>query len=168
MLTVNKNLTAKNICGKKYRSPAFTYAVIFLIPFVVLAVIASASVPEREGRAVIIGLIIVVMLSLPLALVWGSRKASYIINGEKLYFFDSQVKCLPSENRKKLRNVRTNGSLCFSDIKNFYYLGFKLEGFFRRRYIVPPRVVIIGDDFEVEIYAHKSLIKKIEEMNQLK
>ena len=55
-------------------------------------------------------------------------------------------------------SVRTNGSVDYSDIKGFRYFGITLE---RRKYIVPPRVVIIGDDFEVEIYASKSLIKEL-------
>ena len=64
-----------------------------------------------------------------------------------------------------MRRFRTNGSIDYSDITDFHYLGIEFEGQPRKKYIVPPRVVIIGDDFEVEIYAYKSLIKRIKELN---
>ena len=69
-----------------------------------------------------------------------------------------------SEKRKKMRRVRTNGSINYSDIKDFRYFSIEFEGHPRKLIIVPPRVVIIGDDFEVEIYAYKSLINKIKEL----
>ena len=73
---------------------------------------------------------------------------------------------LRNENRKKSRCVRTNGSIEYSDIKDFRYIVAKFEGYYpSNRSIAPPRVVIIGDDFEVEIYAYKSLIKRIKEVN---
>ena len=95
----------------------------------------------------------------------GHSKKSYIIGADKLYFFNSQVNCLASEKRKKMRRVRTNGSINYSDIKDFRYFSIELEGHPRKRIIVPPRVVIIEDDFEVEIYAYKSLINKIKELD---
>ena len=164
MLVVNKNLKAKDICGKKYRSPAFSLSGIFSVPFLALAIFTCASVPPREGRGVIIGLLIIVWMALPVALLLGARKTSCIIGADKLYFFNSQVNCLASEKRKKMRRVRTNGSINYSDIKDFRYFSIELEGHPRKRFIVPPRVVIIGDDFEVEIYAYKSLINKIKEL----
>ena len=164
MLVVNKNLKAKDICGKKYRSPAFSLSAIFSVPFLALAIFTCASVPPREGRGVIIGLLIIVWMALPVALLFGARKTSCIIGADKLYFFNSQVNCLASEKRKKMRRVRTNGSIKYSDIKDFRYFSIELEGYPRKRIIVPPRVVIIGDDFEVEIYAYKSLINKIKEL----
>ena len=82
---------------------------------------------------------------------------------KQLYFFHSQVTCLANEKRKKLRRVRTNGSVEYSDMKDFRYIGIEFEGY-RKQTIVPPRVVIIGDDFEVEIYAYKSLIRRIKEL----
>ena len=83
----------------------------------------------------------------------------------KLYFFNSQVNGHANGKRKKLRHVRTNGSIDYSDIKDFRYIGIDLEGrLLRSPVIVPPRVVIIGDDFEVEIYAYKSLINKIKKL----
>ena len=166
MLVVNKNLNPKNIRGKKYCSPAFGLSIMFSIPFLALAIFTSASVPPREGRGVIIGLLIIVWMALPIALLLGSRKTSYIMGTDKLYFFNSQVNCLASEKRKKMRRVRTNGSIDYSDIKDFHYLGIEFEGHPRKKYIVPPRVVIIGDDFEVEIYAYKNLIKRIKELKQ--
>ena len=166
MLVVNKNLKAKDICGKKYRSPAFSLSAIFSVPFLALAIFTCASVPPREGRGVIIGLLIIVWMALPVALLLGTRKISCIIGADKLYFFNSQVNCLASEKRKKMCRVRTNGSINYSDIKDFRYFSIELEGHPRKRFIVPPRVVIIGDDFEVEIYAYKSLIKRIKELNQ--
>ena len=164
MLVINKNLKAKDICGKKYRSPAFSLSGIFSVPFLALAIFTCASVPPREGRGVIIGLLIIVWMALPVALLLGARKTSCIIGADKLYFFNSQVNCLASEKRKKMRRVRTNGSINYSDIKDFRYFSIELEGHPRKRFIVPPRVVIIGDDFEVEIYAYKSLINKIKEL----
>ena len=164
MLVVNKNLKAKDICGKKYRSPAFSLSAIFSVPFLALAIFTCASVPPREGRGVIIGLLIIVWMALPVALLFGARKTSCIIGADKLYFFNSQVNCLASEKRKKMCRVRTNGSIDYSDIKDFRYFSIELEGHPRKRIIVPPRVVIIGDDFEVEIYAYKSLINKIKEL----
>ena len=164
MLVVNKNLKAKDICGKKYRSPAFSLSAIFSVPFLALAIFTCASVPPREGRGVIIGLLIIVWMALPVALLFGARKTSCIIGADKLYFFNSQVNYIVSEKRKKMRRVRTNGSIKYSDIKDFRYFSIELEGYPRKRIIVPPRVVIIGDDFEVEIYAYKSLINKIKEL----
>ena len=165
MLVVNKNLKAKDICGKKYRSPAFSISAVFSVPFLALAISTCASVPPREGRGVIIGLLIIVWMALPVALLLGFRKISYIMGTDKLYFFNSQVNCLANEKRKKMSRVRTNGSIDYSDITDFHYLGIEFEGHPRKKYIVPPRVVIIGDDFEVEIYAYKSLIKRIKELN---
>lgn len=165
MLVVNKNLNPKNIRGKKYRSPAFSLSAVFSIPFLALAILTSASVPPRQGRGVIIGLLIIVWMALPVALLLGSRKTSYIMGTDKLYFFNSQVNCLANEKRKKKRSVRTNGSVCYSDIKDFRYLEIEFEGHPRKKYITPPKVVIIGDDFEVEIYAYKNLIKRIKELN---
>ena len=163
MLTVNKNLKAKEICGKKYRSPAFTMSAIFSIPFIIVAVLTSLSIPQRDGRGAIIVLIFVVWLALPVAMMISFRERSYIMCENKLYFFHSQVTCLANEKRKKLRRVRTNGSVEYSDMKDFRYIGIEFEGY-RKQTIVPPRVVIIGDDFEVEIYAYKSLIKRIKEL----
>ena len=157
MLVVDKSLKPKDVHGKKYRSPAFTMAVIFSIPFIILAIWVSLCIPPMEGRGVIIGLLCILLLALPVALLLSSRKPSYIISEDKLYFFDSQVSCLQSEKREE-PSVRTNGSVDYSDIKGFRYFGITLE---RRKYIVPPRVVIIGDDFEVEIQANKSLIKEL-------
>lgn len=168
MLIVNKNLKARDIGGKKYRSPAFSLSAIFSIPFIFLAIFISASIPEREGRGVIIALVIIVLLALPVALLLSFRKISYIIGEDKLYFFDSQIKRLQSENRKRESYVRTNGSIAYSDIKEFRYLDIKIDCYPHKRtkYITPPKVVIIGDDFEVEIFAYKSLINKIKELNQ--
>ena len=93
------------------------------------------------------------------------RETSYIIGEDKLYFFNSRVTRLKNENRKKESRLRTNGSIDYSDIKDFRYVGVEFEGYYSRyRRIVPPRVVIIGDDFEVEIYAYKKLINIIEEL----
>ena len=167
MLVVNNNLKAKDICGKKYRSPAFSMSAIFSIPFIVWAIFSSVNVPQREGLGVIIGLIFVVSLALPIAMMISSRETSYIMGSDKLYFFNSQVNCLPNEKRKKMRRVRTNGSVDYSDIEDFRYVGVEFEGHYpRNRIIVPPRVVIIGDDFEVEIYAYRNLIKRIKELNK--
>lgn len=166
MLTVNKNLKAKEICGKKYRSPAFTMSAIFSIPFIIVAVLTSLSIPQRDGRGAIIVLNFVVWLALPVAMMISFRETSYIMCEDKLYFFHSQVTCLANEKRKKLRRVRTNGSVEYSDMKDFRYIGIEFEGY-RKQTIVPPRVVIIGDDFEVEIYAYKSLIKRIKSFNIL-
>ncbi len=70
---------------------------------------------------------------------------------------------------KKTRCVRTNGSIEYSDIKDFRYIGVIFEGYYPgNKRIVPPRVVIIGDDFEIEIYAYKGLIKRIGELSQAK
>ncbi len=129
MLVVNKNLKAKEICGKKYRSPAFCISAIISIPFLIAAIFASVSVPPREGRGVIIGLLIIVWMALPVALLLGFRKISYIMGTDKLYFFNSQVNCLASEKCKKMRCVRTNGSINYSDIKDFRYFGIELEGY---------------------------------------
>ena len=165
MLVVNENLSPKKIRGKKYRSPAFTMSAIFSIPFIVTAIVASASVPPREGRVAIIGLLFIVWMALPVALLLGFRKTSYIMGADKLYFFNSLVNGHANGKRKKLRHVRTNGSIDYSDIKDFRYFGIDLEGrLLRDTVIVPPRVVIIGDDFEVEIYAYKSLINKIKKL----
>ncbi len=165
MLVVNKNLNPKNICGKKYRSPAFSMSAIFSIPFLILAIFASVCLPEREGRGVVIGLILVVLLAVPIAMLLSFSETSYIIGKDKLYFFSSQVIYLRSENRKKARCVRTSGSIEYFDIKDFRYIDVKFEGYYpRNKRIAPPRVVIIGDDFEIEIYAYKSLIDKIKEM----
>ena len=167
MLVVNKNLKPKDICGKKYRSPAFTISAILSIPFLILAVFVSSYIPTREGRGVIIGLIFVVLLAVPAAMLLSFRETSYILAKDRLYFFSSQVTYLRKENRKKSRCVRTNGSIAYSDIKDFRYIGIEFEGYYpRNRRIAPPRVVIIGDDFEVEIYAYKSLIKRIINSNR--
>ena len=165
MLIVNKNLNPKGIRGKKYRSPAFTMSAIFSIPFAILAIVTSASIPPREGRGELITLLVIVWMALPVALLLGSRKASYILGNDKLHFFNSKVSCLKNENRKKLCGVRTCGSISYSDIKDFRYIGVEFEGHPRKKYIIPPRVVMIGDDFEVEIYAYKNLIKRIKELN---
>ena len=159
MLVVNKKLNPKDIRGKKYRSPAFSISAIFSIPFVIFAIVVSL------WRGVIIGLIFVVLLALPIAMLLSFRETSYIIAKDRLYFFSSQVTYLRNENRKKSRCVRTNGSIEYSYIKDFRYIGVEFEGYYpRNRRIAPPRVVIIGDDFEVEIYAYKSLINKIKEL----
>ena len=157
MLVVNKSLKPKDVHGKKYRSPAFTMAVIFSIPFIILAIWVSLCIPPLEGRGVIIGLVCILHMALPVVLLLSSRKPSYIISEDKLYFFDSQVRCLQSGKREE-PGVRTNGSVDYADIKGFCYCGIELK---RLKYIVPPRVVIIGDDFEVEIQANKRLIKKL-------
>ena len=95
------------------------------------------------------------------------RETSYIMGKDKLYFFSSQVTYFKNQNRKKMRRVRTNGSVDYSDIKDFRYVGVEFEGYYpRKRRIAPPRVVIVGGDFEVEIYAYKNLIKRIKELNQ--
>jgi len=168
VLVINKNLNSKDICGKKYRSPAFSMSAIFSIPFVILATVVSLCLPRREGWGVIIVLIFVVLLALPIAMMISFRETSYIMGKDKLYFFNSQVTYLKNENRKKSRCVRTNGSIEYSDIKDFRHIGVKVEGCYPRyRRIAPPRVVIIGDDFEVEIYAYKNLIKRIKELNQI-
>ena len=112
-------------------------------------------------------LVCVITLALPFALLWGTRKISYIISKDKLYFFNSQVSCSRKENRKKLRRDRTNGSVCYSDIKDFHYFGIELEGHPIKKFIVPPRFVIIGDDFEVVIYANKSLVEKLKKQIEL-
>lgn len=162
MLVVNKNLRSKDIRGKKYRSPAFSMSAIFSIPFIILAIFASVNIPPREGRGVIIGLIFVVLLALPIALMISFRETSYIMGKDKLYFFSSQVTYFKNQNRKKMRRVRTNGCVDYSDINDFRYVGVEFEGYYpRNSRIAPPRVVIIGDDFEVEIYAYKRLIKRI-------
>ena len=166
MLVVNKNLKAKDICGKKYHSPAFSMSTIFSIPFIVFAIFAFSCVPPREGGGVIVGLIIVILFAFPVALLVSFREISYIISEDKLYFFSSQVTRLRSEKCKKDSNVRTNGSVDYSDIKGFRYLGIESYGYPRKRIITPPRVVIIGDDFEVEIYAYKNLIKGIKALNR--
>lgn len=165
MLVVDKNLNPKNVHGEKHRSPSFSLSAIFSIPFLILAIVTSASVPPREGRGVIIGLLIVVWMALPVALLIACRKTSYIIGEDKLYFFNSQINFLANEKRKEMRRVRTNGSVNYSDITEFRYLGIKFEmEYARRKYIVPPRVVIVGDDFEVEIYAYKGLINKLQKI----
>ena len=167
MLVVNKNLNPKNICGKKHRSPVFSMSAIFSIPFVILAIVVSLFIPPREGRGVIIGLIFVVLLALPIAIMISFRETSYIMGKDKLYFFSSQVTYFKNQNRKKMRRVRTNGSVDYSDINDFRYVGVEFEGCYpSNRRIAPPRVVIIGDDFEVEIYASKNLIKRIKKLNQ--
>ena len=166
MLVVNKNLKAKDICGKKYRSPAFSLSAIFSIPFIVLAIFVCANIPPREGQGVIIGLILVVLLALPVALLLSFRETSYILGEDGLYFFNSQVIRLKKENRKKESRIRTNGYVCYNDIKGFRYLGVESYGYPRKRIITPPRVVIIGDDFEVKIYAYKSLIKRIKSLQE--
>jgi hypothetical protein len=129
-----------------------------------LAIFASINIPQGEDRGVIIGFIFVVLLALPIAMMISFVETSYIMGEDKLYFFNSQVTYLKNENRKKSRCVRTNGSIEYSDMKDFRYIGVKFEGL-HNRLIAPPRVVIIGDDFEVEIYAYKSLIKRVKEMN---
>ena len=130
-----------------------------------MAIVTSASIPPREGRGALITLLVIVWMALPVALLLGSRKASYILGNDKLYFFNSKVSCLKNENRKKLRGVRTCGSISYSDIKDFRYIGVEFEGHPRKNTIIPPRVVVIGDDFEVEIYAYKNLIKRIKELS---
>ena len=100
MLVVNKNLNPKNICGKKYRSPAFSMSAIFSIPFIILAIFVSVNLPQREGLEVIIGLIFVVLLALPIAMMISFRETSYIMSKEKLHFFSSQVTYLKNENQK--------------------------------------------------------------------
>ncbi len=164
MLEVNKALNSKDICGKKFRSPAFSLSAIFSIPFLVLAIFTFANIPQKEGRGVIVGLVLVILFALPVAMLLSFREISYIMGKDKLYFFNSQVIRLKNENRKKESRVRTNGSVCYSDIKDFRYLGIESYGYPRKRIITPPRVVIIGDDFEVEIYAYKNLIKRIKEI----
>ena len=167
MLVVNKNLNPKNICGKKHRSPVFSMSAIFSIPFVILAIVVSLFIPPREGRGVIIGLIFVVLLALPIAMMISFRETSYIMGKDKLYFFSSQVTCFKNQNRKNMRGVATNGSVDYSDINDFRYVGVEFEWYYPKNIrITPPRVVIIGDDFEVEIYAYKNLIKRIKKLNQ--
>ncbi|MBO5324157.1 MAG: hypothetical protein J6A88_08710 [Oscillospiraceae bacterium] len=168
MLIVNKNLNAEDIRGKKYRSPDFSLSAIFSIPFILLAIFVSANIPPREGQGVIIGLVLVVLLALPAALLLSSLKTSYIICKDRIYFFNSQVIRLKNEKRKKESRIRTNGSVGYSDIKNFRYLGieFSSMGGPLRKYISPPRVVIIGDDFEVEVCAYKSLINRIKALQR--
>ena len=167
MLVVNKNLRSKDIRGKKYRSPAFSMSAIFSILFIIFAIFVSVNIPPREGRGVIIGLIFVVLLALPIAVMISFREISYIMCKDKLYFFSSQVTYFKNQNRKKMRRVRTNGSVDYSDIKDFQYVGVEFEGYYpSNKRIAPPRVVIIGDDFEVEIYAYKNLIKRIKELKQ--
>ncbi len=169
MLKVNKSLKANEIKGKKYRSPAFLISAIISIPFVALAFLISAVIPDRDGKVIIILLIFLIWLAIPISLLFNIRKVSYIIAEDKLYFFDSQVKRLNGENRKKDTYVRTSGSVDYSDIKDLYYLAVEIKGFPQKHYgqmrtITPPRVVIIGNDFEVEIYANKNLIKKIKQL----
>ena len=165
MLNINTNLKAKDVYGKKYRSSAFGVSAVFSIPFVIMAIFVSAIIPDREGRGVIIALIMIILLALPVALLLNSRKTSYIIGKEKLYFFDAQVKRPKNKNRKRERYVWTSGSVDYSDIKDFRYLNLKIDRYPRKpKYIMPPRVVVIGDDLEVEIYAFKSLIKRIKEL----
>ena len=167
MLVINKNLNPKDIRGKKYRSSAFSMSAIFSIPFIILAIFVSLNLPQREERGVIIGLIFVVLLALPIAVMISFRETSYIMGEDKVYFFSSQVTYFKNQNRKKMRRVRTNGSVDYSDIKDFRYVGVEFEGYYpSNRRIAPPRVVIIGDDFEVGIYAYKNLIKRIKELNQ--
>ena len=74
MLIVNKNLNPKGIRGKKYRSPAFTMSAIFSIPFAILAIVTSASIPPREGRGALITLLVIVWMALPVALLLASEK----------------------------------------------------------------------------------------------
>ena len=168
MLVVNKNLRSKDIRGKKYRSPAFSMSAFFSIPFIIFAIFVSVNIPPREGRGVIIGLIFVVLLALPIALMISFRETSYIMGKDKLYFFSSQVTYFKNQNRKKMRRVRTNGSVDYSDINDFRYVGVEFEGYYpSNKRIAPPRVVIIGDDFEIEIYAYKKLINRIKELNQI-
>ena len=148
MLVVNKNLKAKDIRGKKYRSPAFSMSAIFSIPFTILAIFVSINMPQREGRGVVIGLIFVVLLALPIAMMISFRETSYIMGEDKLYFFSSQVTYLKNQNRKKMRRVSTNGSVDYSDIKDYRYVGVEFEGYYpNNKRIAPPKVVIIGDDF---------------------
>ena len=161
MLIVNKNLNAKDIRGKKYRSPAFSLSAIYLIPAIILAIYVSTNIPPREGQGVIIGLVLIILLALPGALLLSFRETSYILCDDRLYFFNSLVIRLKNEKRKKESRTRTNGCVCYSDIKGFRYLSIESYGYPRTRIITPPRVVIIGDDFEVEIYAYKRLIKRI-------
>ena len=165
MLVVNKNLNAKDVSGKKYRSSAFTFSAFFSIPFVLLVILACSAVPNRDDRGVIIALIVVVLLALPCAMQVCFRKISYVLGEERLYFFDAQIKRPKNENRKKASCVRSNGSVEYGDIKEFRYLRTEIDHLPKRtRYIKPSRVVIIGDDFEVEIFAHKSLINQIKEI----
>ena len=166
MLIINKNLNAKDIRGKKYRSPAFSLSAIFLIPFIVLAIFISANIPPREGQGVIIGFIFVVLLALPVTLLLSFRETSYILGEDGLYFFNSQVIRLKNEKSKKESCIRTNGSICYADIKDFHYFGFESYGYPRKRIITLPRVVIIGDDFEVEVFAYKSLINRIKALQR--
>lgn len=165
MLIINKNLNVKDIRGKKYRSPFFSLFAIFSIPFVILDILISLNISQIEERGVIIGLVSVVILALPVALLLSSRKISYIVGEERLYFFNSQVIRLPSEKRKKKRCVRTNGSVCYSDIRDFRYLGME-SNYPWGKTVTPPRVVIISDDFEVEVYAYKKLINRIKALQK--
>ena len=87
MLIVNKNLNAKDIRGKKYRSPAFSLSAIFSIPVIILAIYVSTNIPPREGQGVIIGLVLIILLALPGALLLSFRKTSYILCDDRLYFF---------------------------------------------------------------------------------
>lgn len=166
MLVVDNNLKAKDIRGKRYHSSAFGLSVTISIPFFVAAVYSSASVPPREGRVAIIVLFIIVWMAVPAALLLGTRKVSYIIGDDKLYFFNAKVKCFQNVSHKN-KCVRTNGSICYSDINDFRYSGIEFEGHPRKKYITPPRVVLIGNGFEVEIYAYKSLINRIRELNRI-
>ena len=68
VLIINKNLKAKAVCGKKYRSSAFGVSAVFSIPFVIMAIFVSAIIPDRKGRGVIIALIMIILLALPVAL----------------------------------------------------------------------------------------------------
>lgn len=161
MLEVNKNLSPKGICGKKYRSPAFLYSAIFSIPFFLFAVAVPFFLPAMEGRGVIVGLLIVIALALPVALLLSFRETVCILGEDKLYFFHSRVVRPKNEKRKQKSVVWTSGSVDYADIKEFRSLGMEKHGRSGESVITPHRIVIIGEDFEVEIYGFKSLIQKI-------
>ena len=161
MLELNKSLSPKGICGKKYPSPAFLYSVIISVPFLLFSVAVPFFLPAMEGRGVIVGLLILIALALPTALLLSFRETVCILGEDKLYFFHSRVVRPKNENRKQKSVVWTSGSVDYADIKEFRSLGAERHGRPGKGRITPHRIVIIGEDFEVEIYGFKSLIRKI-------
>ena len=119
MLVVNKNLKSKDIRGKKYRSPAFSISAIFSVPFLALAILTCASIPPREGRGVIIGLIFVVLLALPIAEMISFREISYIMCKDKLYFLVHKLHILRIKTERKCAVLERTAVLTILILKIF-------------------------------------------------
>ncbi len=163
MITVEKELKAKKVRGRRYRNPsAVPVLVVMLIPAVMLWAVLVASKPSMQTPFAMI-LLGMAVLALPVAILLLYSEVSCIFTEDRLYFFRAELRLI----RKRTKVFRTSGWLERGDVREMRYIpahfgGMHWNGRLRiASWFCPPQVTLVGEEFEVTVYAFRSLIKMI-------